>query len=79
MSVVPAPNILLIVSEDHGYANRGGLGLVSVRATLTRLTGVVQSFVDQGVLAHNVIALVKHPRQTGDANSKRHRTAPSSP
>jgi hypothetical protein len=47
--------------------SRGGLGLVSVRATLTRFRAVVQALVDQGVLAHNVIALVEHPRQAGDA------------
>ncbi|UXA10750.1 site-specific integrase [Mycobacterium sp. SMC-8] len=40
----------------------GGVGVVSVRSTLTRFTAVVQSFVDQGVLPRNVIALVERPK-----------------
>jgi integrase len=38
-----------------------GVGPVSVRATLTRFTAVVQSFTDQGVLPRNPIALVEPP------------------
>lgn len=39
-----------------------GVAPVTVRATLTRLTAVVQSYVDQGVLPRNVIALVEPPK-----------------
>lgn len=38
-----------------------GVGPVTVRSTLARFGAVVQSFVDQGVLARNVITLVERP------------------
>lgn len=40
---------------------RGGVKPVTVRATLTAFTMVVKSYVDQGVLPRNVIALVERP------------------
>lgn len=40
---------------------RGGVKPVTVRATLTIFTMVVKSYVDQGVMPRNVIALVERP------------------
>lgn len=40
---------------------RGGVRPVTVRSTLTVFTMVVKSYVDQGVLPRNVIALVERP------------------
>lgn len=40
---------------------RGGVKPVTVRSTLTVFTMVVKSYVDQGVLPRNVIALVERP------------------
>ena len=54
---------LYALADTAVEVNRGGLSLVSVRAALTRLTSVMQSFVNQRALPHNVIALVEHPRQ----------------
>jgi integrase len=41
-----------------------GLSPQTVRSTLTTFRAVVQSYVDQGVLARNVIALVERPKNT---------------
>lgn len=38
-----------------------GVKPVTVRSTLTTFTMVIQSFVDQGILSRNVIALVERP------------------
>jgi integrase len=43
-------------------AEKRGLNPQTVRATLTTFGAVVQSYVDQGVLPRNVIALVERPR-----------------
>lgn len=41
---------------------KGGLAPITVRSTLTTFTTMVQSFVDQGALPRNVIALVERPK-----------------
>jgi integrase len=43
-------------------AEKRGLSPQTVRSTLTTFGAVVQSYVDQGVLARNVIALVERPK-----------------
>lgn len=48
-------------------AAKRGLAPQTVRSTLTTLGMVVQSYVDQGVLARNVVALVDRPKDR-DAN-----------
>jgi integrase len=48
-------------SDPAGLAQRG-VGPVAVRATLRTFSAVLQSYVDQGVLVRNVIALVERPR-----------------
>ncbi|MGV9479456.1 tyrosine-type recombinase/integrase [Gordonia aichiensis] len=54
-------------AQDAGDdESRGGVKPVTVRATLTVFTMVVKSFVDQGVLPRNVIALVERPRDEYD-------------
>lgn len=47
-------------------AQVGGLKAVSVRATLKALTSVAQSYVDQGALPRNVIALIERPKDEYD-------------
>lgn len=42
-------------------ASTGGVKPITVRSTLTTLSMVIQSFVDQGTLSRNVIALVERP------------------
>ncbi|MCH9730563.1 MAG: site-specific integrase [Actinomycetia bacterium] len=59
-------------AEEQGA--RGGVKAVSVRATLIAFRAVVQTYMDQGVLPRNVIALVDRPRDqasggTGTAKS----------
>lgn len=54
-------------TADPGTADAAaprGVSAVTVRGTLTRFTAVIQSFVDQGVLARNVIELVEPPKNT---------------
>lgn len=45
-------------------AEKRGLSPQTVRSTLTTFGAVVQSYVDQGVLPRNVIALVERPKDT---------------
>ena len=45
-------------------AEKRGLSPQTVRSTLTTFGAVVQSYVDQGVLPRNVIALVERPKNT---------------
>jgi integrase len=42
-----------------------GVGAVAVRSTLRTFTAVMQSYVDQGLLPRNPIALVERPRVAG--------------
>lgn len=53
-----------VLAEQAGADDdtAGGVTAVSMRSTLTRFSAVVRSFVDQGVLPCNVIALVKPPK-----------------
>ncbi|WP_232001880.1 site-specific integrase [Mycobacterium sp. 852014-52450_SCH5900713] len=53
-------------------AEKRGLAPQTVRSTLTTLGMVVQSYVDQGVLARNVVALVDRPkdRDADDADGQ---------
>lgn len=53
--------VLADAAETDSASAPRGVNPVSVRSTLTRFTAVVQSFVDQGMLARNVIALVEPP------------------
>ena len=69
-----------VAAEASGTAGTGTAGTtargvkpVTVRSTLTTFGMVVQSFVDQGVLARNVIALVERPADPisdGDGNDE---------
>lgn len=47
---------------DTAAAEKRGLSPQTVRSTLTTFGAVVQSYVDQGVLPRNVIALVERPK-----------------
>ena len=49
-------------AEPATAAEKRGLSPQTVRSTLTTFGAVVQSYVDQGVLPRNVIALVERPR-----------------
>ena len=53
-----------IPDSDNAGKNetKRGLAPITVRSTLTTFTTMVQSFVDQGVLPRNVIALVERPK-----------------
>ncbi len=48
--------------ETAATAEKRGLSPQTVRSTLTTFGAVVQSYVDQGVLPRNVIALVERPK-----------------
>jgi site-specific recombinase XerD len=50
-------------------AKKGGLSPQTVRSTLTTFGAVVQSYVDQGVLPRNVIALVERPKDADHTGS----------
>lgn len=54
-----------------------GVKPVTVRATLTAFTMVVKSYVDQGVLPRNVIALVERPADSIEESDDAARTAKS--
>lgn len=56
-------------SEIAAAVEKRGLSPQTVRSTLTTFGAVVQSYVDQGVLPRNVIALVERPKDadTDDA------------
>ncbi|WP_406238521.1 tyrosine-type recombinase/integrase [Nocardia sp. NBC_01009] len=56
--------VLAINAQTHRVAS--GVKPVTVRSTLTTFGMVIQSYVDQGALPRNVIALVERP--TGDIN-----------
>ncbi|WP_232079743.1 site-specific integrase [Mycolicibacterium parafortuitum] len=48
--------------ETAATAEKRGLSPQTIRSTLTTFGAVVQSYVDQGVLPRNVIALVERPK-----------------
>lgn len=48
--------------ESTAPAEKHGLSPQTVRSTLTTFGAVVQSYVDQGVLPRNVVALVERPK-----------------
>ncbi len=54
-----------------------GVKPVTVRATLTAFTMVVKSYVDQGVLPRNVVALVERPADAIEESDDAARTAKS--
>ncbi|MBD0024032.1 tyrosine-type recombinase/integrase [Gordonia pseudamarae] len=60
---VTRPRRAVYVLADAATSDAAPRGVkpVSVRATLKALTSVVQSYVDQGALPRNVIALVERP------------------
>ena len=61
----PRRGVYAPVSGEDGTSNKmtkRGLAPLTVRSTLTTFTTMVQSFVDQGVLPRNVIALVERPK-----------------
>ncbi|MDF0532535.1 site-specific integrase [Tsukamurella sp. 8F] len=53
-------------AAPESASTRGGVKPISARATLRALTAVVQSYVDQGALPRNVIALVERPKDEYD-------------
>jgi integrase len=55
-----------------------GLAPITVRSTLTTFTTMIQSFVDQGVLPRNVIALVERPQDPGIEDNSERGDAPES-
>ncbi|MFT8179222.1 tyrosine-type recombinase/integrase [Mycobacteroides chelonae] len=50
------------VEDSAAPTEKHGLSAQTVRSTLTAFGAVVQSYVDQGVLPRNVIALVERPK-----------------
>ena len=64
--------------ETPAAAEKRGLSPQTVRSTLTTFGAVVQSYVDQGVLPRNVIALVERPKDTNpdDADQADSKDAP---
>ncbi|OFJ52210.1 site-specific integrase [Mycolicibacterium grossiae] len=56
-------------AADQTGSTRRGVLPVTVRSTLTAFTAVVQSFVDQGVLPRNVVALVERPKDADAAHT----------
>ncbi|MEC4858346.1 tyrosine-type recombinase/integrase [Mycobacteroides chelonae] len=59
-------------AEDSAdIAEKRGLSAQTVRSTLTAFGAVVQSYVDQGVLPRNVIALVERPKNADPDDSQR--------
>jgi integrase len=50
------------IDADAGRTGPSGLHPQTVRSALTTFSAVMQSYVDQGVLPRNVIALVERPR-----------------
>ena len=53
------------LTSDEAAPPAQGVKPVSVRSTLGRFSAVIQSFVDQGVLPRNVVALVDRPGDKG--------------
>ncbi|WP_078313162.1 MULTISPECIES: tyrosine-type recombinase/integrase [unclassified Mycobacterium] len=65
-------------AEDSAVtAEKRGLSAQTVRSTLTAFGAVVQSYVDQGVLPRNVIALVERPKDADPDDSQRTEDADS--
>lgn len=67
--------------EIAAATEKRGLSPQTVRSTLTTFGAVVQSYVDQGVLPRNVIALVERPKDadTDDAAARAVDTAGTEP
>lgn len=59
-------------AEPVPAAAKRGLAPQTVRSTLTTLGMVVQSYVDQGVLVRNVVALVDRPKDRDAADPDAH-------
>lgn len=59
-------------SADDAPAVKRGVSPLTVRSTLTAFSAVVQSYVDQGVLPRNVIALVERPKDIDPADADTH-------
>ena len=57
----PRRALYVLAEPAEADAPTGGVRPVTVRTTLTIFTMMVQSFVDQGVLSRNPIALVERP------------------
>jgi hypothetical protein len=53
--------VYILIDPKNTEPSASGVKPVTVRSTLTTLGMVVQSFVDQGALTRNVIALVERP------------------
>ena len=60
-------------------AEKRGLSPQTVRSTLTTFGAVVQSYVDQGVLPRNVIALVERPKDADPDDAEAPTEAPPAP
>ena len=65
--------------ETAAATEKRGLSPQTVRSTLTTFGAVVQSYVDQGVLPRNVIALVERPKDADDAAARAVDTAGTEP
>lgn len=58
----PGRGVYAPAEPATGAAEKRGLHPQTVRSALTTFGAVIQSYVDQGVLARNVIALVERPK-----------------
>lgn len=56
------------VAAPAAEPSRGGVKPITVRATLTAFQAVVQSYVDEGVVPRNVVALVERPKDRSVAD-----------
>lgn len=54
--------------QTAAAAEKRGLSPQTVRSTLTTFGAVVQSYVDQGMLPRNVVALVERPKDADDTD-----------
>lgn len=61
----PAEPVIALTTEKRGLSPQ------TVRSTLTTFGAVVQSYVDQGVLPRNVIALVERPKDADPDDAER--------